>query len=128
MSHELVVGKSDEELYEEMDAERAVEDTTTLIRYILASPLESGRPVRTPDPMLSLSELAKSNTTVQTRIILSIVRNAMIGDLKASEFLMKYGGLDPTRNGEVENTAPIIIDDIPLPAPVACPISVEEIP
>jgi len=92
-------------------ADHARTDVTDIIRQVLVSPIKKEGVVREPDGHISMEELSRSNTTVQTRIITQLAYNAIQGDVKSAEFLMKYGGYAaPEREMAVD--MPIIVDDV----------------
>lgn len=107
------------EAVEEVLEERKLQDTAKLIEILLASPIKSKGAIKTPDSVLSIEQLAKSNTDVQTRILLSIVRNAVTGDVKSAEFLLKYAGREPAKKQDITLELPTIIDDIGSKSPRA---------
>lgn len=86
-------------------------DVYDIIRQVLVSPIKREGEVVHPDGKISMEELSKANTTVQTRIVTQLAYNAAQGDVKSAEFLMKYGGYNPPENKEMIDM-PQIIDDM----------------
>lgn len=108
-------------------ASHARTDVTDIIRQVLASPIKKEGPVVEADGRTSMEELSKCNTTVQTRIVTQMAFNAIQGDVKSAEFLMKYGGYAPPETREQIIDMPVIIDDVSNraelipPSPLALP-------
>ena len=59
-----------------------------------------------------MSAIAKKNTDVQTRMFMQIAGQALTGDIKSAQFLMKYGGLEPEEKRSITVELPQFIDDI----------------
>ena len=87
-------------------------DVSDIIKQVLASPIKKEGAVREADGRISMEELSHSNTTVQTRIITQMAFNAIQGDVKSAEFLMKYGGYVLPEVREQTIDMPVIIDDV----------------
>lgn len=90
---------------------RAKRDSKILIRAIMESPLRKGE-VFEVDGDTPIEVVAKQNTDVQTRMLLKIAGLAAQGDIKAADFLMKYGGYTPPVEQNVTLNIPRIVDDI----------------
>lgn len=73
---------------------------------LISGPLES------PDGTTSLKEFKGKNTLASTRLIINMAAQAINGDVKAADFLMKYGGFTPPREEKVSVDLPVIIDDM----------------
>lgn len=86
-------------------------DMKRLIRLALDSPLKEGRQYEL-DGRTPLASFKQKNTDVKTRMVISIATDAMKGDHKAAEFLMKYGGFEPPKEQNVTVELPTIVDDI----------------
>lgn len=91
--------------------QRKAIDMKRLIRLALDSPLKDGK-VHEIDGRTPLMSFKQKNTDVKTRMIISIAGDAMKGDHKAAEFLMKYGGFEPPKEQNVTVELPTIVDDI----------------
>lgn len=90
---------------------RAKRDSKLLIRAIMESPLKKGE-VYEVDGDTPIETIARQNTDVQTRMLLKIAGLAANGDIKAADFLMKYGGYTPPVEQNVTLNVPRIVDDI----------------
>lgn len=90
---------------------RRFRDTQELIQLILNSPLKEG-PKYEVDGDTPMSAIAKKNTDVQTRMFMQIAGQALTGDIKSAQFLMKYGGLEPEEKRSITVELPQFIDDI----------------
>lgn len=97
-----------------LERKNAKRDMKMLIREILETPISEGR-TYSIDDVHSVSELAKLNTDVRTRIILSVANDATRGDIKAAELLFKYGGYTPAVEANVSVRLPQIINDLKPP-------------
>lgn len=92
--------------------ERRVQDLKTIINLVLSSPLKDKGEVTLADGNLSLEALSKSNTDVQTRIIMQLAKGAATGDVKSAEFLMRFSGKEPPKQQQITMELPTIIDDM----------------
>lgn len=97
-----------------MEQRRREYDTKELIRLILNSPLKGGKKYDV-DRDTPLKEFKDLNTDLKTRIFLQIGLEAASGDIKAAEFMMKYGNLEPAKEENVNVYIPRFIEDIPNP-------------
>lgn len=88
-------------------------DMQQLITMVLDSPLGPGN-VDVVDGTKPISAYEKANTDVKTRIILQYALDAMHGNIKAADFLFKYGGYEPVHEANVSLDTPTFIEDIPL--------------
>lgn len=87
------------------------------LKELIALTLES--PVNSEDANLamvngnySIQSFKGKNTDVQTRILIAMSMKAMSGDIKAAEFLMKYGGFEPPKEHKVDVKTPVFIYDL----------------
>lgn len=103
---------------------RSRADMQKIINLVMDSPL-SDAPIEEIDGKTAVKVLATKNTDLKARIILQTAVNAATGDLKAAEFLMKYGGYTPPAETEVTMDLPRIIDDFGTDAPEPLPQSEE---
>lgn len=101
-----------EEELSALDKKRRKRDLKELIEVILETPLKKKGEVAFADGDISLEQLSKENTDVQTRIIMAIARNAASGDVKSAEFLMRFSGKEPPRQQHLTMELPTIIDDM----------------
>lgn len=97
-----------------MGQRRREYDTKSLIRTILDSPLKGGEMYEV-DGSTPLKDFKDLNTDLKTRIFLQISLEAASGDIKAAEFLMKYGALEPAREENINVHIPRFIEDVPNP-------------
>lgn len=91
---------------------RKQQDFAEIVNLVLASPIRGDIPVQRADGGYSMDELSHMNTDVQTRIVAQMAYNAGLGDVKAAEFLMKYGGLEPPAKQEILLDVPQLVDDM----------------
>ena len=96
---------------QEMERRKA-KDFAEIVNLVLSSPIRRDVPVEMADGNISMDELSRMNTDVQTRIISQMAYNAGMGDVKAAEFLMKYGGLEPPAKQEILIDVPQLVDDM----------------
>ena len=107
-------------------------DFAEIVKLVLATPLRSGVPQEYIDGTVSMEEVSHMNTDVQTRIISQMAYDAAKGDVKAAEFLMKYGGLEPPQRQEILLDVPQLVDDMTdrispaPPSPLALAIDSED--
>lgn len=107
---------------------RRYRDTQELIRTILNTPLKEGA-VFEVDGDTPMSTIAKKNTDVQTRMFMQIAGQAISGDIKSAQFLMKYGGLEPAEKQTISVELPQFIDDVtPRAAAVVAPAAIAALP
>ena len=111
-----------EEALQRVDSMRYERDTKRLIRLVLDSPMKPGYAYAV-DGVKSMKELSELNTDVKTRVILQIAKQAMQGDIKSAQFLMKYGGLEPETRSMLTVELPQFIDDVAPPS--ALPVAEE---
>ena len=91
---------------------RKEQDFQEIVALVLKSPIRRDVPMQYADGTLSMDELSHMNTDVQTRIIAQMAYNAGMGDVKAAQFLMDYGGLKPAQRQEVTLDIPQLVDDM----------------
>lgn len=94
-------------------AERGKQDMKELIALTLESPVNSeDANLAMVNGNYSIQSFKGKNTDVQTRIMIAMSMKAMSGDIKAAEFLMKYGGFEPPKEHQVEVKTPVFINDL----------------
>lgn len=103
--------ETDAEVKKIMNSRRN-QDLKEVINLVLNSPLKNKGEVIQADGVISLEELSKSNTDVQTRIIMQMAKDAAIGEVRSAEFLMKYAGKEPPKQQQITMDLPTIIDDM----------------
>lgn len=91
---------------------RRKQDLKEIIHLVLQSPLKSRGDVMQADGNVSMEELSKANTDVQTRMILQITKSACVGDVKSARFIAEYGGMEPPKQQHLTMELPTIIDDM----------------
>jgi hypothetical protein len=104
--------ESIEEEARRLGEERRKRDFKEVINCVLASPFKASGVVEEANSVKSVEALFKANTDVQTRVVLSMAREAMKGDVKAAEFLMKYSGREPPKEQNINMNLPQIVDDM----------------
>lgn len=93
------------------------QDIQRLIRLVLDAPVYKTKG-RKPNPVvelegdMSIEDIKGKNTTVATRILTVQALQAVNGELKSAEFLMKYGGLEPVKEQTVTLETPTFVDDL----------------
>ena len=103
--------ETDEEVKKIMRARRT-QDLKEVINLILNSPLKNKGEIVQVDGEISLEELSRSNTDVQTRIIMQMAKDAATGEVRSAEFLMKYAGKEPPKQQQITMDLPTIVDDM----------------
>ena len=103
--------ETDAEVKKIMNSRRN-QDLKEVINLVLNSPLKNKGEIVQVDGVISLEELSKSNTDVQTRIIMQMAKDAAIGEVRSAEFLMKYAGKEPPKQQQITMDLPTIIDDM----------------
>lgn len=93
-------------------AKRKEQDFQEIVSLVLKSPIRRDVPIEYADGSISMDELSHMNTDVQTRIISQMAYNAGMGDVKAAQFLMDYGGLKPVQKQEITLDVPQLVDDM----------------
>lgn len=93
-------------------AKRKEQDFQEIVALVLKSPIRRDVPIEYADGSISMDELSRMNTDVQTRIISQMAYNAGMGDVKAAQFLMDYGGLKPVQKQEITLDVPQLVDDM----------------
>lgn len=98
---------------EKVKKERESKDMKELIRLTLESPVNSkDADLAMPNGFYSIQSFKDKNTDVATRILIAMSMKAMSGDIKAAEFLMKYGGFEPPKEHTVDVKTPIFVNDL----------------
>ena len=98
---------------EQVKAERKDVDMKELIHLVLESPVNSeDANLAMINGNYSIMSLKGKNTDVRTRVLMAISLKAMSGDLKAAEFLMKYGGFEPPKEHNIDIKTPVFINDL----------------
>ena len=96
---------------EQVDKARAKRDVQEIAKLILDKPMKDGDIIDVDDRQ-SIEKLMKANTDVKTRIMMRMAGQAMNGDIKAAEFIMKYSGNEPAKEANLNVMLPTIIDDM----------------
>ena len=97
---------------EAVKSERKNQDLKDLIALVLESPVNSeDANLALVNGNYSIQSFKGKNTDVRTRILLAMSMKAMAGDIKAAEFMMKYGGFEPPKEHNVEVKTPVFIND-----------------
>lgn len=109
--------QSDEEAFAKEVAEvkksREKQDMKDLISAVLESPVNSqDAKLAMVNGNYSIQSFKDKNVDVRTRIMLAMSLKAMSGDIKAAEFLMKYGGFEPPKEHQVDFKTPVFINDL----------------
>ena len=97
---------------EQLERARAQRDTKEIAQLILDKPMREDEILVDVDDKRSIEALMKYNTDVKTRIMMRMAGEAMNGDIKAAEFIMKYSGNEPAREATLNVNIPTFIDDM----------------
>lgn len=98
---------------EEVKASRKYKDMKDLIGMVMETPVNSSDARYAEiNGRYSIESFKGKNTDVRTRILIAMSMKAMSGDIKAAEFLMKYGGFEPPKEHNVEVKTPIFVNDL----------------
>lgn len=90
-------------------------DTKEIVQLILDSPI---REITDDDPMLNFEDgksfdfMKSANTDVRTRMWLRVAGEAMNGNLKASELMMRAAGEEPVKETNINVNLPTFVDDM----------------
>lgn len=108
---------SDEKRVAKVMKERGDVDIKRLIRLVLDTPTltSSKGPVMELDGKTSLEDFKGKNAMAGTRMIINMTAQAINGNVKAAEFLMKYGGFEPPKEERLTIELPTIVDDMSAP-------------
>lgn len=71
-----------------------------VIQIVMASPIGEGAPVRL-DGRMAMMSLKDKNLDVQTAIAVRMANQALGGDVKSAEWLVKAGGLEPVKEQKI---------------------------
>ena len=93
---------------------REKRDLKEIVQLILDAPMKKRGPVKEFDENMSMEEIVKQNTDVKTRIFIRLAGAAVNGDIKAAELLLRYAGLEPVKETNINVSMPTIIDDMTL--------------
>lgn len=97
---------------EQLERTRAKRDTKEIAQLILDKPMREDEVVVDVSDKKSIETLMKANTDVKTRIMMRMAGEAMNGDIKAAEFIMKYSGNEPAKETNVNLNIPTFVDDM----------------
>ena len=97
---------------EQLAKARAKRDVKEIAALILDKPMKEKGAVADISDKKSIESLMKANTDVKTRILMRMAAEAMNGDIKAAEFIMKYSGNEPAKETNLNVNLPTFIDDM----------------
>lgn len=86
-----------------------------LVNIVMNSPIGDGTPVKL-DGRMSMKSLKDKNLDVQTGIVVRFAHQALGGDVKSAEFLVKMGGMEPVKEQKITVDLPTFYsgtDDLP---------------
>ena len=97
---------------EQLAKARAKRDVKEIAQLILDKPMAESGELKDVNDINSMEMLMSSNVDVKTRIMMRMAGEAMNGDIKAAEFIMKYSGNEPARETNLNVNIPTFIDDM----------------
>lgn len=86
-----------------------------IVTIVMNSPIGEGVPVKL-DGRMSMMSLRDKNLDVQTGIAVRMANQALGGDVKSAEWLVKMGGMEPIREQKITVDLPTFYsntDDLP---------------
>jgi len=86
-----------------------------IVTIVMNSPIGEGVPVKL-DGRMSMMSLRDKNLDVQTGIAVRMANQALGGDVKSAEWLVKMGGMEPVREQKITVDLPTFysnMDDLP---------------
>ena len=86
-----------------------------IVTIVMNSPIGEGVPVKL-DGRMSMMSLRDKNLDVQTGIAVRMANQALGGDVKSAEWLVKMGGMEPIREQKITVDLPTFysnMDDLP---------------
>lgn len=97
---------------EQLAKARAKRDVKEIAQLILDKPMGETGELKDIGDITSMETLMSSNVDVKTRIMMRMAGEAMNGDIKAAEFIMKYSGNEPAKEANINVNIPTFIDDM----------------
>ncbi len=79
---------------------RAEQSIKEIVEVVMKSPLMDGTPVKL-DGRMSMMSLKDKNLDVQTAIAVRMAHQALGGDVKSAEWLVKMGGMEPVKEQKI---------------------------
>ena len=89
------------------------EDLRRIIQTVMNAPLAKGEVTEIEDGV-DLKSYKGKNVRYKTGLILGVANEALKGDLKSAEFIMKYGGYEPPKEQNLTVSTPVLLDDVPM--------------
>lgn len=96
-------------------AVRAEQSLKEIVTIVMNSPIGDGVPVRL-DGRMSMMSLKDKNLDVQTGIAVRMANQALGGDVKSADWLVKMGGMEPVKEQKITVDLPSFYsnpDDLP---------------
>ena len=97
---------------EQIAKQRAKRDIKEIALLVLDKPLNDDDPMLDIEEVRSMAALTSANVDVKTRIIARMAGEALNGDIKAAEFVMKYSGNEPAKETNLNVNIPTFVDDM----------------
>lgn len=90
-------------------------DTKEIVQLIMDSPIreiDEDNPLLDFDKEHSFDYMKTANTDVRTRMWLRVAGEAMNGNLKAAELMLKASGEEPAKETNINVNLPTFVDDL----------------
>jgi hypothetical protein len=100
---------------ENAKSEANVQTLKDVISIMMRSPIGTGDPVRL-DGKMSMKSLKDKSLDVQTAIAVRMANQALNGDVKSAEWLVKMGGMEPIKEQRISLDMPVFYsnpDELP---------------
>ena len=110
--------KNREPLSKDQEKSQILQEVVSLVMH---SPIMEGAKIKV-DGKKSLASVAGKNVDVQTAIAVTMAKQALSGDVKSADWLVKAGGLEPVKEQKITIDVPTFYsnpDDLPEDVKVA---------
>ena len=84
---------------------RAEQSLKEIVNLVMKSPIMDGTPIKL-DGRMSMMTAASSNLDVQTGIAVRMANQALGGDVKSADWLVKMGGMEPVKEQKISIDLP----------------------
>lgn len=94
---------------------RNAQSLKEIVTLVMASPIGDGVPIKL-DGRMSMMSLRDKNLDVQTAITVRMANQALGGDVKSADWLVKMGGMEPVKEQKITVDLPTFYsnpDDLP---------------
>ena len=86
-------------------AVRATQSLKEIVNLVMNSPIGDGVPVKL-DGRMSMMSLMDKNLDVQSAITVRMANQALNGDVKSADWLVKMGGMEPVKEQKISIDLP----------------------